>query len=75
MYCWGCGHAIVLGPGGECVECAAPHKLPAAPEAVVERRTRRIASGAVAALGGLLALGGAGALGIALVDLAREVIR
>lgn len=75
MYCWGCGHAIVLGPGGECAECAAPHPLPAAPEAAVGRPKRRVASGAAAALGGVVALAGAGALGIALADLAREVLR
>lgn len=72
MFCSGCGHAIVLGPGGECVECGTPGHVDQGPRGPVLAHagsTRWRRAGAMGALlaGGVLALGGGVALGISLV--------
>lgn len=75
MYCWGCGHAIVLGPGGECVECAVQHPLARPPAADVAGGGGRTPLAVGIAAGTALALAGTCALGLAVANVLSEVLR
>lgn len=73
MYCRGCGHVIVVGPGGECVECATAQRPG---EAAGDVRCPVRGHGALAragvVLGAVLALAGGAALVVSISGIALE---
>lgn len=76
MYCRGCGHAIVVGPGGECVECATvqPVRESVGGSRASAVRLRASVTAAGLAAGAVLVVTGAVALAVALAAVATEVL-
>lgn len=74
VYCWGCGHVIVVGPGGECVECATAQRPcePASDVRCLSVRGQGALARAGVVLGAVLALAGGTALVVSISGIAVE---